>query len=140
MRTIVLSLVVVVAATGVHGATIQARLVRATHDAQATDEPLKDIEKELKKKFGYKYYVQMGSQKQLLKPNAPCRLDVGQGFAVRVTPKSFANKTHEVEAEWTSGNTSLVKITAKIVERGTLLFKGPAVGNDWIVLALTIHE
>ena len=140
MRYLALSLAFIVAATGVHAATIQARLIRATHDAETTDAPLKDIEKELKQKFGYKYYVQLGSQKQLLKSNKLCRLDVGQGFAVSITPKSVANKTHEVEAEWTSGNTSLVKITAKIVERGTLLFKGPAVGKDWIVLALTIHE
>lgn len=139
MRWIALALLLAGGAFNVHGATVQARLIRATHEAQATDAPLKDIEPELKKKFGYKFYRQMGVQKQVLQPQTPHRLDVGQGFVVTVTERAVDKSTHQLEVEWFSGKTSLVKLTARIAEKGTLFFKGPAVGNDWIVLALTVQ-
>ena len=47
---------------------------------------------------------------------------------------------HELEIEWTSGRASLVKSTIKISEGRDLFIKGPGVANDWILLALTVHE
>ena len=67
-------------------------------------------------------------------------IDLGEGFVVFVTPKSLDKKAKELEIEWTSGRASLVKSTVKIPEGGHLFVKGPGVANDWILLALTVHE
>jgi hypothetical protein len=127
-------------AVSAHGAQVQARLIRASQDARLDDARLKPLHAQLKKTFGYPYYQQLGEQQAPLKPDATQRLDLGEGFVVFVRPKSADNKVHELEIEWTSGRASLVKSTVKLPEGRHLFIKGPGVGNDWILLALTVRE
>jgi hypothetical protein len=121
-------------------ADVQAQLIRASDDEKLSDDRTKTLQPQLKKKFGYSYYRQLGEERAVLKSGTTNRLDLGEGFVVFVAPKSVDKKTHELEVEWTSGKASLVKSTVKISEGGHLFIKGPGVGNDWIVLALTVHE
>jgi hypothetical protein len=138
MRWLLLLLLLCPAVT--NAAEVQARLVRASNDEKLADDRLQTLEPQLKKKFGYAYYRQLGEKQETLKPDKTNRLDLGEGFVVFVTPKSAEKKMHELDVEWTSGKASLVKSTVKISEGGHLFIKGPGVGNDWIVLALTVRE
>jgi hypothetical protein len=140
MLRIALGLLVVFGVVSADAAELQARLIRATNDVDKPDDRLRDIQKGLKKKFGYERSVQLGDQRASLAAKSPQRLNLGEGFVVFVTPKSVAKSTHEMDIEWTSGRASLVKSTVKIATKNTLFVKGPAVGNDWIVLALTVRE
>jgi hypothetical protein len=115
-------------------------LIRASNDEKLADDRLKTLQPKLQKKFGYAYYQQIGEKQAELKADTTDRLDLGEGFVVFVRPKSVDKKVHELEIEWTSGKASLVKSTVKISEGGHLFVKGPGVADDWIVLALTIHE
>lgn len=126
--------------TTADAAQVQARLIRASNDEKLADERLKALQPKLQKKFGYPYYQQLGEKQAALKADTTDRLDLGEGFVVFVTPKSVDKKVHELDIEWTSGKASLVKSTVKISEGGHLFIKGPGVANDWIVLALTVHE
>ncbi len=119
--------------------TLQARLVRATGEA-ITDQRLADIEPSLKKRFGYEHYQQMGVQQTSLDGKDQQRLDLGEGFVVFVTPKSVEKSIREINLEWYSGRVALVKTTAKISGKNPLFIKGPEVGKDWIVLALTVRD
>jgi hypothetical protein len=127
-------------ATTANAAEVQARLVRASNDANLDDARLKPLHEKLQKKFGYAFYQQMGEKAEALNADKTNRLDLGEGFVVFVTPKAVDKKIHELEIEWTSGKASLVKSTVKISEGGHLFVKGPGVANDWIVLVLTVHE
>jgi hypothetical protein len=126
--------------TTAEAAQVQARLIRASNDEKLADDRLKALQPKLKKKFGYSSYQELGEKQAALKPDTTDRLDLGEGFVVFVTPKSVEKKVHELDIEWTSGKASLVKSTVKISEGGHLFIKGPGVANDWIVLALTVHE
>jgi len=138
MRWLVLLSLLLVATAD--AAQVQARLIRASNDEKLADERLKALQPQLKKKFGYPYYQQLGEKQEALKTGATNRLDLGEGFVVFVTPKSLDKKANELEFEWTSGKASLVKSTVKISDGGHLFIKGPGVANDWILLALTVHE
>jgi hypothetical protein len=127
-------------AVAANAADVQARLIRASNDASLADERLKALQPQLKKKFGYSYYRQLGEKQEPLASGHTNRLDVGEGFVVFVTPKSKENKVHQLDVEWTSGKASLVKSTVRISSGGHLFIKGPGVGDDWIVLALSVHE
>ena len=121
-------------------ADVQARLIRASNDEKLADDRLKTLQPQLKQQFGYAYYRQLGERREALKTSKTNRLDLGEGFVVFVTPKSSDKKARELDVEWTSGKASLVKSTIKISDGGHLFIKGPGVGNDWIVLALTVHD
>jgi hypothetical protein len=135
-----LLLLVWLAAVSAHGAQVQARLIRASQDEKRDDARLKSLHPQLKKTFGYPYYQQMGERQAPLKTDTTNRLDLGEGFVVFIRPRSADKKVHELEIEWTSGRASLVKSTVKIPEGRHLFIKGPGVGDDWIVLALTVRE
>jgi hypothetical protein len=139
MRWLTLALVFFLAANA-HAASIQARLIRASNESIETDAQLKDLTPTLEKKFGYKHYQQLGSQKASLGNDTSRRLDLGEGFVVFVRERATDKKTHDLEVEWTSGRASLLKTTLKIAEKSSVFIKGPGVGNDWIVLALTVLE
>jgi hypothetical protein len=121
-------------------ANVQARLIRASNETGKTDTALADIHGKLKEKFGYKFYQQLGAQQQELKAGAKLQLDLGQNFQVFVTPKSADKRQQELDLEWYSGKTLLVRSVVKIVQNGHLLVKGPEVGNDWIVLAVSVRN
>jgi len=140
MRRVSLTIALLLLTAAAHAAQVQALLIRASNDEKLADARLKELQPQLKKKFGYPYYQQMGEKHESLKTDTVSRLDLGEGFVVFVTPKATDKKVHELEIEWTSGRASLVKSTVKISEGGHLFVKGPAVANDWIVLALTVHE
>lgn len=140
MRWLSVTLAILLLATVSQAASIHVRLIRASNEQSAEDERLKDIEPKLKKKLGYKFYQQLGSQKASLDTDVNRRLDLGEGFVVFIRPKSVDKNVHEVEIEWTSGRASLLKTTLKITENRSVVIKGPGVGNDWIVLALTVLE
>jgi hypothetical protein len=138
MRWLILIFLMVAAVAD--AAQVQARLIRASNDEKLADDRLKMLQPQLKKKFGYIYYRQLGEKQEALKSDNTNRLDLGEGFVVFVTPRSTDKKTHELEVEWTSGKASLVKSMVRISAGGHLFIKGPGVGNDWILLALTVHE
>jgi hypothetical protein len=124
----------------VQAANIQARLIRASNESGKIDASLADIHSKLKEKFGYKFYQLLGAQQQLLKTGEKLQLDLGQNFQVFVTPKSSDKRQQELDLEWYSGRTLLVRSVVKIVQNGHLLVKGPEVGNDWIVLAVSVRN
>ena len=138
MRGLILFSLLVVATAD--AAQVQARLIRATKDEKLADERLKALQPKLKKTFGFPYYQQLGEKQEALKLDTTNRLDLGEGFVVVVTPKSIGKGPNKLEVEWTSGKASIVKVTVKIPDGGHLFFKGPGVANDWILLALTVHE
>lgn len=140
MRPLLVALLAMGLAGSAQAASIEARLIRASNDKKVTDSSLKDIEPRLKKRFGYDSYQLLGVQQEVLRENKTYRLNLGEGFVVFVTPKSTAKKMHEMDLEWTSGKASLVKTTVKIAEGNHLFIKGPGVGDDWIVLVITLRE
>jgi hypothetical protein len=128
-------------AASVQAASIRAYLIRASNDTnKVTDVRLKEIETPLKARFGYQQYQLLGVQQEPLKADKVYRLNLGEGFVVFVTPKGVAQDRHELDLEWTSGKASLMKTTVKIKQNKYLFVKGPGVGNDWIVLAITVCE
>ena len=139
MRSFLVALLAIGLACSAQAASIEARLIRASNDKKVTDPSLKDVEPKLKKKFGYEYYQQLGVQQEVLRENKIYRLNLGEGFVVFVTPKSVTDRMHEMDLEWTSGKASLVKTTVKIAEGHHLFIKGPGVGDDWIVLVITLR-
>lgn len=140
MRLLAIALLSLLISLTAQGASIQARLIRATNADIPEDNQLQDIQHQLKKNFGYKHYQQMGNKQAPLKDQDKHHLELGEGFVVDINPKSEQEKTHELEIEWLSGKASIVKTVVKIPEKRTVLIKGPAVGEDWIVLALTVRE
>jgi len=121
-------------------ANIQVRLIRASNDSGKAETCLADIHGKLKEKFGYKFYQQLGVRQQPLKMGEKLQLDLGEKFQVFVTPKSSDKRQQELELEWYSGKTLLVRSIVKIVENGHLFVKGPEVANDWIVLAVSVRN
>lgn len=140
MRWVAPLLIAVVAAVQASAATIQTRLIRASNQTSATDPQLKELSAKLREQFGYQNYRQLGAQTGALKGKTAQQLNLGEGFAVTVTPKSAEKKVHEIALEWTSGKASLVKSTVKIAQGTHLFIKGPEVGNDWIILSLSVKE
>jgi hypothetical protein len=138
MRWLILFLLLGVATA--EATQVQARLIRASNDVKLADDRLQALQPQLKKKFGYPYYQQLGEKQEALKAGTTNRLNLGEGFVVFVTPKSQDKKANELEIEWTSGKASLVRSTVKIPNGGYLFIKGPGVANDWIVLALTVRD
>jgi len=132
--------IVLLIAVSARAASLEARLIRASNESAKSDEQLKNLEAKLKKQFGYKHYLQLGFQKTTLEPDINRRLDLGEGFVVFARERSVDKKTHELDVEWTSGRASLLKTTLKIAEKGSVFIKGPGVGNDWIILALSVLE
>lgn len=126
--------------TSAQAVSIRAYLIRATNDSKATDARLKDIEPLLKIRFGYQHYQLLGVRQEPFKGHNVHRLNLGEGFVVFVTPKSSSQQRHELDVEWTSGRASLMKTTVRIKENKYLFVKGPGVGDDWIVLAVTVCE
>ncbi len=140
MRLLFTGLVVLLLAANAHAASLQARLVQASNSADATDTALNDLEPKLKKEFGYNFYHLLGIQQASLDHGTKSRLDLGEGFVLFVTPRSEDRKGHKVELEWWSGNTLLVKTVARVPVKCSVLIKGPGVGDDWIILALSTCE
>ena len=120
-------------------ASIRVRLIRATPDSTQSDQKLNDIEPQLKKQFGYPYYLLLGDQKTIL-DSSNQRIDLGEGFVFFVKELSVADKIHKLEAVWTSGKAILVKTEVEIPVTKSIFIKGPEVGNDWIILSLTVVE
>ena len=140
MRWVSLIGVCLLLTTSVQATSIRAYLIRASNDNKETDGRLKDLEPLLKIRFGYQHYQLLGVQQESLRGNTVYRLNLGEGFVVFVTPKGVTQGRHELEVEWTSGKASLMKTTVRIKENKYLFVKGPGVGNDWIVLAVTVCE
>jgi hypothetical protein len=140
MRGFLTSLVVLLLAANAHAASLQARLIRASNSFDATDAALNDLEPKLKREFGYNFYHLLGCQQASLDQGLKSRLDLGEGFVLFVTPHPSARRAHEVDLEWWSGNTLLVKTVARVPGKCSVLIKGPGVGEDWIILALSVHE
>ena len=122
----------------VRTANVQARLLRASPEKTETEPKLQDIEPKLRRQFGFPYYYLLGSQDAPLVPDKVLRFDLGKGFVVFVKYKGPIKKSHRLEIEWYSGKVSLLRTLADIDPRATLRIKGPDVGRDWIILALTV--
>ncbi len=136
LATILAALTIAIAA---QAGTLDAKLIRASADLQQTDSDLLDFRPKLHKLFGYDHYRQLGHRSEQLSDGARRLLNLGEGFTIFVTPKAAGDKTHTVELEWYSGKVSLIKSTIKLNEKSPVFIKGPEVGKDWIILALTIQ-
>lgn len=136
LLTILLTMALTVAA---QGASLHARLVRASDEHPGQDARLRDIAPQLEKKFGYKHYRQLGAHRVALVEGKMLRLDLREGFVLFVTLKGVEQHEHHLDLEWYSGKALLVRSTVKIADKGQLFIQGPAVGNDWIVLALNLE-
>jgi len=140
MRWPVIVLAALFLAGAARAADVQARLIRASLDGGATDTELADIQHKLKKVFGYDHYRQLGRKQAALAPATPQRLDLGEGFILFVREKGRDANTYELELEWYSGRTAISKAIAKLPPKTFVFIKGPEVGDDWIILALTVVE
>ena len=138
MRGCVCAVLALLIAAQSQAATLQTHLIRASNETSKSDPQIKDLEVALRKQFGYQHYQLLGVKSAALKISAPQRLELGEGFAMAVTPKGVDKKVHELAVEWISGKTSLVRSTVKIAQDSHLFIKGPEVGNDWIILALSV--
>ena len=133
-----LALLLVVVEAG--AASVQARLVRANNRGAQNDPALKDIETKLKAQFGYNSYRQTGAGQQEIKTSDKLRFDLGEDFRVLVTPKSADKKQRELEIEWYSGKTLLVRSTVKVIHNGHVFINGPQVGENQILLAVSVRN
>ena len=139
MRRLALFLLALTTGFSLDAATLDAQLVRASKSFTATDDALASLQPKLKKLFGYDHYRQLGRQQTALATGTRHRLNLGEGFTLFVTPRATTAHSSTVALEWYSGKTALVKTTATLAENSPLLIKGPEVGYDWIVLALTVR-
>jgi hypothetical protein len=140
MRWIGLSLVLALGSFSATAATIEARLIRASNDKACADDRLKDLEPKLRKVFGYPAYQQIGIKREPLKADTRVRLDLGEGFVVFAALNSSQNDLHKLDLEWYSGRMLLVKTGAKLRTNHYLFYKGQPVGNDWILLVITVRD
>jgi hypothetical protein len=124
----------------VHAASIEVRLIRASNEAEKSDEQLGKLEPKLKKVFGYQHYQQLGIQKAPFKDKETLRLDLGEGIVCFVTPKAVENKTRVMDIEMYSGRAALVKSTVRVPRGRATLIKGPDVGNTLLVVAFVVVE
>jgi hypothetical protein len=139
MRWLVATLLGVVLSASVQAASIEARLIRASNEADKPDEQLTKLEPKLKKVFGYRHYQQLGLQRGPLKENDQLRLDLGEGIVIFVTPRAAEKKGRMMDFEMYSGRAALVKSSVR-VGHGELLVKGPDVGNTVLVVSLALVE
>jgi hypothetical protein len=137
MRTLFLIGGILLAALNLHAANLDATLIRASGDLEQTDAELAKLKPKLKKLFGYEHYRQLGHSAEPLVLDQRKRLNLSKGFTVFVTHRADSKKTHTVDLEWYSGKAAIVKSTIKLTEGSPVLIKGPEVGKDWIILALT---
>jgi hypothetical protein len=140
MRWLVCVLLGLALSAGVQAASIEARLVRASNDAEKTDEQLTKLEPKLKRVFGYQHYRQLGIQKAPLKENERLRLDLGEGVVVFVTPKGEEKKAHVMDFEMYSGRAALVKSTVRAPRDREMFIKGPEVGSTLLIVSLVVVE
>jgi len=140
MRRFFTCLVVLLLAASARAASLEARLIRASNSFESTDAELNDLQPKLKRQFGYNFYHLLGEQLAPLDQKSKSRLDLGEGFVLFVTPRTSAWRARELELEWWSGNTLLVKTVARVPGKCSVLIKGPGVGEDWIILALSMCE
>jgi hypothetical protein len=139
MRWLMAALLGVVLGASVQAASIEARLIRASNEADKPDEQLTKLEPKLKKVFGYRHYQQLGLQRGPLKENSQLRLDLGEGIVIFVTPRAEEKKGRMMDFEMYSGRAALVKSSIR-VGRGELLVKGPDVGDTVLVVSLAVVE
>ena len=136
----VLAALMMLSALPAKAAEVQARLIRASNETGKSDPSLADIQGKLNEKFGYKFYRQLGAHQQPLTPGTKLKMDLGHNFQVFITPQPTEKRQRELELEWYSSKTLLVRSVVKVVENCHLLVKGPEVGNDWIVLAVSVRN
>lgn len=131
----------VLLAVSSEAASVQARLIRASNgNAVSSDAALKDIEGKLKEKFGYKNHRQLSGKQQTIKSNDPLLFNLGEGFSLVVVPKSVDAKQCEMQIEWHSSDTLLVRSTIKALHNGHVFINGPKVGDGQIFLAVSVRN
>jgi hypothetical protein len=139
MRRLILILFALTAGLTLHAGSLDAQLIRASKALTETDVALLPLHPKLKTLFGYEHYQQLGRQQTALRTGGRQLLNLGEGFTLFVTPHGTTANTCTVALEWYSGKTAILKTTATLTEKSPLLIKGPEVGHDWIVLALTFR-
>jgi hypothetical protein len=140
MRWLVAVLLGCVLCGSTHAASIEVRLIRASNEAEKSDQELSKLEPKLKKVFGYQQYRQLGIQKAELKDKETLRLNLGEGIVVFVTPAEVENKVHTLDFEMFSGRAALVKSTVRVPRGRAMLIKGPDVGDTLLVVSLVVVE
>jgi hypothetical protein len=140
MRWLVAVLLGATLCAGARAASIEARLIRASNEAEKSDEELGKLEPKLKKVFGYQHYKQLGIQKVPLKDDERLRLDLGEGVVIFIAPKAEEKKARVMDVEMYSGRAALVKSTVRVRRDREMLIKGPEVGNTLLVVSLVVVE
>jgi hypothetical protein len=138
MRRLVAVLLSCVLCGSIHAASIEVRLIRASNEAEKSDEELTKLEPKLKKVFGYQQYKQLGIQKAELKDRETLRLNLGEGIVVFVTPTTSENKAHVIDFEMYSGRAALIKSTVHVPHGRPMFIKGPDVGDTLLVVSLVV--
>ncbi len=142
MRVIFIAFVAMLLAVAAEAGTprVQARLIRASNDNTRHDAALHDIAAKLKAQLGYTHYRQLGAGQREIKSNDKLLFDLGNGFLANIRPLSTDKKGRELEIEWYSGKTLIVRSTVKILHNGHLFINGPQVADTHIVLAVSVYN
>ena len=140
MRGAALVCLLLLVAVPVEAATFRARLIRASHNQQATDPRLEDIQPKLQKVFGYERYHQLGQRQTVLTEGRSQRMDLGEGFVLFVRERGVKDGEHLVDLEWYSGKAAISQQSLKLRPNQYLFIKGPEVGKDWIILSVSVIE
>ena len=140
MRWLVAVLLGFALSASVQAASIEARLIRASNEADRPDEQLGKLEPKLKRVFGYQHYKQLCVRKAPLKEQGSLRLDLGEGIVIFVTPKAVEKKTRLMDFEMYSGRAALVKSTIRVPRGREMLIKGPEVGSTVLVVSFVMVE
>lgn len=94
MRWLMGALLAVIFCVSAQAASIEARLIRASNEADKPDDQLTHLEPKLKKVFGYRHYQQLGLQQAPFKENIQLRLDLGEGIVIFVTPRAAEKRSN----------------------------------------------
>ena len=135
MRGLVILLSLGILAGSASADSLQVRLIRATNAPDGEDPAVRDLRPELDKKFGFRRYEVISTRTQKLRAGQAVRIDLGEGFVVFATGRP--GQPPRADIEWYAGKVSLVKAQGV---QGRVLIKGPAVGAEWIILALTLRD
>lgn len=140
MRWLAAILLGFVLSASVRAASIEARLIRASNEADKPDEQLGRLEPKLKKVFGYQHYKQLCVRNAPLKEQGSLRMDLGEGIVILITPKADEKKMRVMDFEMYSGRAALVKSTIRVPRNREMLIKGPEVGSTVLVVSFAVVE
>jgi hypothetical protein len=118
--------------------SVQARLIRASMDDAPSDAELRDVLPQLKGDFGYASYKIVGQKTAPLIQGETHDMELGEGFRLRVTAVECKGQTNRLRIELFQGNALLLKNTAKLAARSSLLIRIAEVGSELVIVAVKV--